>query len=485
MKKIIYLILLIIIGFSIGGCINTPNEDFNNKIIIYSLNDLHGAIFEDGQEAGMSKIGDFLIKQKEKYPDSVVILSAGDMFQGTAVSSLTKGKIVVDLMNEIGFDAMTIGNHEFDWGIEGITRFMDGDDENGEANFPLLSANIYQKSKNDLADFATPYTVIERGPLRIGIIGTLGESQTNDILASIVADYQFTDQLTAIKNYTKILRTEENCDIVIVSSHSDTKAINQSLANLDGDYKVDAVLNGHTHYYYAGEEHGTRSVPLPYVQSGNNGKYIGKIVLDIDPETKQVTDVSASNLATTTYCRSENSKLTQIINQYQDVITQANQVLGVAGKTLNRTEGTQWAADTIRKHADADVGIVNGGGIRSAAFPISKDSTVTFGTIFKMMPFENIVMKVQLTGAQLKSVIDLNRDSLFFSANINVLNKTINNQPIADDQLYLVATIDYVFEKQVYNFYAGQNIVNTNILFRDYLVNEVLASVQETGKWLS
>ncbi|HQC74820.1 MAG TPA: 5'-nucleotidase C-terminal domain-containing protein, partial [Bacilli bacterium] len=378
--------------------VNVLEETTSNTLNIFTLNDFHGAVFLDDDEAGISRIGKYLLDQKTNYPHQTILISAGDMFQGSAVSSLTRGGLVVDAMNAIGFDAMTIGNHEFDWGVEGILRFIDGDPSNKEASFPMLGANIYQISKNGLAPWAQPYTVITRGNVKIGIIGLMGESQKRDILASFVEDYLFTDKMEAIKKYTKILRNEEDCDIVIVSIHDDSSAINSQIANLSGEYHVDAVINGHTHRYYAAEESRQNGVPLPYVQAGDNGRYIGKITLTIDPNTKKVIDVSAENIRTITNCPTESPLINEIINNYPNEIAIANEVLGTAGQDIYKEEAITWAATALAKQGDSQIGIINSGGIRSGAFPINNGSTVTYGHIFKMMPFENKVVTLKMTG---------------------------------------------------------------------------------------
>jgi len=488
MKKLLSLIIVFVLLSTLNGCVKDKTDDNGETgggesiINIYTLNDFHGAIFEDGNEVGISKLGKFLITEKNNNPDTTFIISAGDMFQGTAVSSMTRGDIVVDIMNEIGFDAMTIGNHEFDWGIDGITRFIDNDLTNNETNFPLIGANIHQKSTNELAEWTTPYAIIDRGNLKIGVIGTLGEDQINDILASIVEDYEFTDQLTAIKKYTKILRTEEECDIVIVSSHADTSPINNMIANLSGEYKVDAVINGHTHRYYAAETYGEGDVPLPIVQSGNNGMFLGKITLEVDLDTKEVTDAYSEFIPARSTFLTPNYEIDQIINQYSTEIAASNEVLGIAGEDIYRTSATIWAANSVRKYSNTDIGVINSGGIRAAAFPINANSTVTFGNIFKLMPFENTIVTMKLTGLQIKSIIS-SSDSLYFSSNVSSINQTINDEDIDNEKLYTVSTIDYVFEQSRYPFKDGQDIVFTDFLFRDQLVNDVKNSVETNGKW--
>ena len=480
MKKILRIIILAFFTLLITACVEDKNEDQVYKINIYALNDFHGAIFETERELGIARIGDFLIKEKTNKPDSTVILSAGDMFQGTAVSSSTKGKVVVDAMNIIGFDAMTLGNHEFDWGIEGITRYHDQNLENGEANFPFLAANVYQKSIDNYVDWVKPYVVIERGDFKIGVLGLIGEAQTGSILSSIIEDYQFTNQIDAIKKYVPILRNEENCDIVIVSSHDNTNSINGQIAYLTDEYYVDAVINGHTHNFYAEANYRDEKAPLIVIQSKNNGEYLGKITLEIDPETKKVLDAAGGFVAPSDM-KTENVDILKMFEYYQTEIDQANEVLGISAQKISQTEGIIWAANTIKKYDDSQVGIVNSGGIRGTAFPINQNQTVTYGDIFKIMPFENTIVQVKVTGAQLKELASLS--DLYFSSNYKRSNGIIDGTEINDEQLYVVATIDYVFEKYNYLFSLGQDINYSGFIFRNHLVAEVKESVAINGQW--
>ena len=115
----------------------------------------------------------YIINEKNKSPDTTVILSSGDMFQGSAISNMTQGGVVVEAMNEIGFDAMTIGNHEFDWGIDKIAAYNDGDEKNGEADFPFLSCNIVYKSNNQLLSCKKTWIIIFHWVLQLLIYKSL------------------------------------------------------------------------------------------------------------------------------------------------------------------------------------------------------------------------------------------------------------------------------------------------------------------------
>lgn len=473
MKRLYIALLLIVCLLVVTSC----KEETTFKLHIFSLNDFHGALYEDDDTAGISKIGNYIKKHQNKYP--TIVVSAGDMFQGTAVSSMSRGQAVVDAMNIIGFDAMTLGNHEFDWGIEEVLKYQDGDVSNGEANFKFLAANIIDKRTNELASWAVPYEIVERENLKIGIIGVIGEDQTDDILASYVENYRFTNELEAINKYTKILRTIENCDIVIVSAHFNTEIINYSLSTATDEFKVDAIINGHTHQSYFGELSYGDGIAIPYVQSGSSGEFLGKIVLEINRETKQITAVSSTNINTKKECTSSLSKIDKALNNYNQYKKQSEEILAIAGETISRNEGANWAANALMRQMNVDFAAINFGGIRSDAFPIQKDSEVKYANIYRIMPFENSVVLVSLTGEEIFKII--NSTELVFSSNFSGMK--INGEFINEDKVYRIATIDYVFEKTNFPFKNGENIVRDGTLLREVLVEDVKNQVNQYGKF--
>lgn len=479
---VITFLLLIFTSCDIGSIINDEPKEISTTYTIYTINDFHGCIFENGSQAGISKIGGFLKEKKDENPDTTLIISAGDMFQGTAVSSMTRGKSVLEVMNYIGFDAMTIGNHEFDWGIEEVLKYQDGDSTNGEADFPFLACNIRDKKTGKLADWATPYTIVEKNGIKFGIIGVIGVGEESDILTSYVEKYEFTNELNAIKKYTKILRSEEGADIVIVSTHSDTEAINVTLSSLTGDFKVDAIINGHTHSpYYGSLEYGDRTAGLPYVQSGCYGQYVGKITLTVFNKTKEVVSSDVTNLKATSYCYTPDENIDNIINKYQDEISKANEELGYSATFVTKDLGGAWCSNVIRDAGEAEVGIVNTGGIRANAFPINIGDLITYGDIFEMMPFENKIVSVSIKGSELINLIDYS--GLFVSTNVDRENKLLDGKKIENNEYYRVATIDFLFEKNNYPFKRGINVTKYDVLFRDAIAEATKANIMVNGKF--
>ena len=146
---------------------NDGRCDLCNEIVIvavdlYSINDLHGKVADGDTHPGVDELTTYLERERE-LNDHVVLLSDGDMWQGSAESNLTKGLLVTDWMNEMDFASMTLGNHEYDWGEEPILT------NDVQAEFPFLAINIYDRETNTQVDYCQSSIVVERGGVQIGI----------------------------------------------------------------------------------------------------------------------------------------------------------------------------------------------------------------------------------------------------------------------------------------------------------------------------
>lgn len=475
MKKIFTIILSLLL---LAGCKIKPQVLDVSELTIYTINDFHGDILDPDES--LSIIGNFLIQQKEKNANTLII-SAGDMFQGTAISNITRGDLVVEAMNYIGFDAMTIGNHEFDWGTEVIANFKDG--ENVDADFPFIAANIFEKATEKLVSWASPYTITTRGDVKIGIIGLIGQGLTSSISPSIIKDYYFTDEFATVQYYVPILRQEEGCDVVILSIHGDSSNENQLYANLSGNYQVDAVINGHTHVAYEKIVMGSDQIPLPVVQASSDGRKLGKIVIKLDDDNKMVSG-KATTLAVSRSLASENLAINKIVNKYQSEVEKVtSEVLGVAGKKITNSEGGSWAVNALQQATGADVAIINSGGIRTNAFPINKDQEVLVSNIWQIMPFDNVVKTVQMSVDDF--LYSYSQVSCYVSTNaeIGYTVLTIGDVVYEDDDIIFVATIDYLFDNPRYRYLDGKNQVNTEILFRDILIDNLRELCRDGAKW--
>lgn len=482
--KILSIILIFILFIALTSC--EVQSSGCEKVIIYSINDFHGAIEEENGKYGAARISGFIKNDIESNSDAAtIVLSSGDMFQGSAISNHTRGEIVVDIMNEIGYDAMTIGNHEFDWGLETVLKYNDGDQSNGEANFPFLGCNILDRRTNTLPIGVEPYVVVEEKGIKIGIIGYMGQGLETSIATAMVENYYFADPVLYVKKYAEVLRTEEECDIVIASGHDGDVFVNRQLAALYGDSTIDAIINGHTHARYSDSLVRADGVSISTIQSGTGGEYIGVTTLTIDPETQKVTEGMAVNRA-----MSASINVDPIVKQMvDDIVIETAPVfkreLCTAGANISQVAGCLWAADALLEYTNCDVAFINSGGIRNNAFPIQAGEKVTVSKVFEIMPFDNTVKMTMLKGKYIRGL--LKSSGIVNSTNVTGSSSSdfcINGELIEDEKLYLVAAVDYIFDQTQYPFQYGTDTVATGILFRDILINN-LENIEKNGlKWL-
>ena len=481
-KKLLNIIFIILSLFILVGCSDKsllPAE----KLTIYTVNDFHGAIQEDDGRYGISRLGNYIMTEKEVRPNEVVVLSAGDMFQGTGLSYYSKGLSVIEMMNTIGFDAMTIGNHEFDWGLETILNYRDGKSSNGEANFPILGANILYDDTNELPEYVEPYTIIERGGLTIGIVGYIGYGLEDSIATKMVEDFYFAMPVDVVAPLVTEMRSQKGCDVVIAVGHDASDATNKALANLTGDSKVDAIVNGHLHLESASFVTSTDGRKVPVVQAGSSGECVGVINFEVNQETQSIHNPTVTTV-TMDGSKSTNSKLDKYIDKIvKDTEPFFGRVLGVAGEKISVSAVRLWAPNVVQKYMSVDVAFVNSGGIRADAFPINKDEKIDVAKVYQIMPFDNIIKTCELKGSDIRKLV--NNSKVMYSSTVVKDGSMIyiNGKELDNDTYYTIATVDYLFDKTEYPFLNGQNIKNEGILYRDLLIQAIEETTQNNEKW--
>jgi len=425
-------------------------------INIFYLNDLHGAILPDGNTIGLSYIANLITTTKNLHPNNTLILAGGDMLQGSALSNYYNGLSTINIMNEMKFDAFTIGNHEFDWGIDTITDYSDGDLTNGEADFPFLGANIIETATGLLPDGILPYTIIDKGNIRIGIIGTIGYGLESSIATSKTEGLEFLDPIPIIKEYTHHLRTSEGCDIILVVSH-DSGNINDALDDLNGDYKVDAIFNAHSHRNYYKVVSNTA-----IIQSQAKGTVIGKVTIEMNNDS--FLSVSATNLSfdsdvllQTTYTPVE----TLIQGYLLETASIFYERIFTSEDYISSNELTVWISKLITIASGSDITFHNYGGTRTS---IAANDDINVALLYELWPFDNIIKSVELTGLEIKSILSSSSGSLGHYTELSYFE---------DDVYYTVATNDYVFDKPENPYIYGLNPTNTGIVLRDLALNEM------------
>ena len=464
MKKIVSLILLIALILSCAAFMtacdyfhfinSAPNS--LSLVNVIMLNDNHGILNEE--KGNLNKIASGI-----NYYDSigdVVKIANGDMFQGTYVSSSLRGLPMLDALNAMDFDAFVIGNHEFDWGFDEMKKYKDGDVSNGEADFPFLGANIYDKQTNQMVDWLEPYTVVELSDVKIGIIGIIGEVETS-ILTSNIVDYDFVDPTDIVKDLAAELRTVKECDAVIVSMHGDDSALNESLASFDGDSKIDGIFTVHTHSPTDEEIIREDGSSVCVLQNGGYGESFATLTLRFD-ENKNIVETDGKLNNTDTF--SNTGILSNVFEKYGDHISIGEEVILNTEYPMDRYDvGLSVVYSMYAKYGVA-YSFINAGGVRTGI----DAGEVTYADLFQILPFENEVYIITMSGSTLKNYLQ-NPGSIYYWG--------IGTDAIEDEQEYNIAIVDYLFQSYYFDDFRTEIYVDTNDLIRDVFIEYVKSSI--------
>lgn len=421
------------------------------KLYIVHTNDIHGRV-ESSNGIGMAKLKTKINELKKS--GKVIVLDAGDTIHGQTIVQLSKGQTMIDIMNTVGYDAMTIGNHDFNYGQERLLELRK------KADFKMLSANVYKGNKRVFK----PYTIKNIKCNRVGIFGlstpeTLYKTNPNN-----VKGLTFKDPVEEAKIVVEKLK-KEGCSIIIALTHLGfDKSSEDSSYNLAKTVKgIDLIVDGHSHDTL---QNGEKVNNTLIVQTGEYLKNIGVVEVDLNDKN----NIKASLLSTKDMENVEEDKaVKEVINKEKkenDVILSENigaTTITLDGKRENvRKEETNLGnliTDAMIEETSADVAITNGGGIRDSI----DIGDITKGEIITVLPFGNYVIVKEVTGKTLKDSIEHGISDypnlagkfphvsgmkvLFDEKQENgnkVISIKINDKDIELDKTYRLATNDFM-----------------------------------------
>lgn len=479
------------------------------EICILYTNDVHCGYDDNMGYEGVATAKDTL----EKLGKNVILVDAGDATQGALIGLLTDGGAIIDIMNEVGYSAMAVGNHEFDYGVENIKEL----DE--RADFDIVSCNFLDRDGNLV--FA-PYTVVAAGDVKVAFIGISTPRTPVTTMPSNFKDsegnsiYSFSEEngiesLSETVNRTVAEARDQGADYVIALSHmgeneSESPFTTQELAaKVSG---VDAYIDAHSHSVYEKTEvtdADGRKVPVS--QTGTKLQNIGLMTIrDGVIDTKLITNESVRDIVAEK--TEEVSDISDEVVAYTDVDLYITDP--ATGKRRVRQAETNLAdlvADSLREYYDADVAVVNGGGVRADL----KAGAITFGDIISVCPFSNDVTLVKCTGQMILDALEISAAALpdefggflqvsgmtyeidmsvepevTFGAdgmcsgigeNRRVRNALIAGEPLDPEKEYLVTGVSYVIEQfgDGNNGFEGAELVSSDgIVDNQILINYIL-----------
>ena len=430
-------------------------------VSIVGTNDLHGGILQRGDRGGLALLGGYVANvraARARDGGGVLLLDAGDMFQGTLESNLNEGSSVINAYNTLGYAAAAVGNHDFDYGPAGspATPQKPDDDPRGalkaraaQAAFPLLAANLIDESTDKPVDWPNvrPSTTVTVAGVRIGVVGVMTLRALSGTIAANVGGLRVAPLADTIATEARQLRAG-GASIVVVTSHAGGRCTAfdsptdlsscepaeeiMQVARALPPGLIDVIVAGHAH---SGMAHLVAGIPI--IESYNGGRTFGRVDLVIDRGSRRIVekrlfaprDLCARVDPGTTRCDPEGSSTSRIRAEYegapvvpdQSVIktiapavqaaeSQKKMPLGVTLATPVRRAGSgdsplgNLFADAYRAGAaGADVSVNNTSGGLRADLPAGP---LTFGAVFEVMPFDNRLVTFHLTGAELRRVLE-------------------------------------------------------------------------------
>lgn len=355
---------------------------------------------------GSARLMTAIAEARERAGNSILV-DGGDQFQGTLFYTQYKGTLAAEMMNQMGYDAMTVGNHEFDDGPEVLRGFMDA------VEFPVLMSNADVSGEPLLADKLAKSTVIEKAGEKIGLIGLTPED-THE-LASPGDKITFSDPVAAVQGEVDLL-IAKGVNKIIVLSHSGYGVDQKVAAETTG---VDVIVGGHTNTLLSNTDERAEG-PYPtmvgktaIVQAYAYGKFLGELNVTFDDEGN-ITKAEGEPLIMDAAVTEDQPTVDRIAEAAKPLEEIRNRVVAETAEAIDGERGNCRAqecsmgnlvADAMLdrvKDQGVDVAIANSGGLRASI----DAGEVTMGEVLTVLPFQNTLSTFQVTGAQLIEALE-------------------------------------------------------------------------------
>ncbi|MGM0843651.1 MAG: cell wall-binding repeat-containing protein [Bacillota bacterium] len=398
------------------------------EVQLLSVNDLHGKIDQEYEidvdgDGTTEKVGgmDYVaayFKEREAQNPNTLIVHTGDMIGGSPpVAALLQDEPVIEMMNAMGFDVGTAGNHEFDEGVTELMRILNGGDHpNGTAgykgqDFPMVAANVEYKDSGDL--LLDPYHIEEVDGKKIGFIGVVTTQTPDMVMPAGIDSIKFTDEAAAVNKYTAELK-DQGVKAIVVLAHV-PGGQDESLESTGAIKALAESVDDEVDVIYAGHDHKKTNDVVDnklIVQASDYGKAFADVDLTLD-ETGQVVSKTAEIVDVVQDGMTPDPAVNAILTKYQEEVAPIiNEVIGEAAIALDGGYGVKGPvgdnalgnliADGMKAAMDADFALMNGGGIRDDL----NAGDITWGELYNIQPFSNILTKVDIKGADLFGIMN-------------------------------------------------------------------------------
>lgn len=460
-----------------------------DTLVILHTNDTHARLesVSPGADAapagGMVKIATLVDELRENGVDGILLLDGGDAWHGTNVANVFEGKSVVEVMNVMAYDAMTLGNHDFNYGQTALAE------RKAETVFPVLAANVLEEETGEPIAYSALIKPV--GDLTVGIIGLVTTDTPYVTHPKNVEGLVIADPIARAKSLVSYLKPQ--VDVVIALTHLGFDA-DQVLA--EAVPEIDVIVGGHSHtsleeLVVVGDTY--------IVQVGEHAKELGYLELTL--EDGQITN-AVRKLMPASADVADNGQVVEIVNRWgKELEVKMGQEVGATSVDLDgeranvrvkETNLGNLVADVMREAVGADIGVNNGGGIRASI----SAGPITVGDIYTTLPFDNTLVKVEILGKDLLGALEhsvrlypeqnggflqVSGLEMMFDpsreAGSRVMDVLVNGEGLDLDKTYTVATNDFLAAGgDGYTTFTSANIlVETGLMLRDAMADYVAA----------
>ena len=424
-------------------------------ITIIHTNDTHAAAKDDGNaQIGFAKVGAY-VQQLKKSDPNVLVLDAGDMFQGLPFANLEKGHSMIDIVNKVGYDAMTVGNHEFDFGANNLLEIEK------KLNFPMIAANVAKDGKQVFDS----YIIKEVAGAKVGIFGIATPETAFKTHPDNVKGYVFEDIVASAQKAVDALKAQ-NVDVIIMLGHLGLyEGEDTSDLVAKGVEGIDLIIDGHSHTTLA---EGLVVEDTLIVSTGSSLKNVGKVVLTLEDKKVKEAEASLLNYAALADVTGDSTIAEAIakVDAAQKPILE--KVIGktavdlVGERSVVRTGESnlgQLATNAMIELTKADMALTNGGGIRTSIAA----GDITMGQMAAVFPFGNTIMVKEVKGSDIIAALEHgvkdypnelggfpHTAGITFTLNAKapagsrISDLKIGGQAVVLDKLYSLATNDFM-----------------------------------------
>ncbi|HDR7417416.1 bifunctional metallophosphatase/5'-nucleotidase [Bacillus cereus] len=398
---------------------NPAEQNRYIDVQMLGINDLHGQLdtvkkINNKEAGGADYLATYLKEHKKQNPNTLLV-HAGDIVGASPpVSALLQDEPTIEFLNDLKFDVGTIGNHEFDEGIDEMKRLIYGGyhEKTGNfkgANFPYVAANFYNKSTGRL--FLPPFTVKMVDGVPVGFIGVVTTDTPNVVMPTMLNNVQITDEVEAINKSTQQLKRLGVKSIVVLAhvggTTDESGVTNGDLTRIanETDPEVDVIFGGHSHTYV----NGTVNNKL-IVQANSYGMAFSDVDVTIDRKTKDIVKKKAEVITTYHEGVEPDKQVKKKLDQYKEKIAPlVNEVVGKSTAPIDRKQNDagestlgNLVADAQRQTMQTQISLMNPGGIRNDL----DAGDITWGELYGIQPFGNQLIKVDLTGQDVRDILN-------------------------------------------------------------------------------